>query len=251
MRQYQALSDKEMCLRLAKKLVIAKIESSLRYLLRASRGMDRAGTGMKLEFDIIRKSLSGASHAEDIDSLRGHEGIAGKSYFAVLPSLLKSEVPDAMRPDGRSRRPPKDRFNALLGFGYGMLYQAVLQSIIAVGLEPALGFFHKPRSSAHPLVLDLMELFRCPVWDMVVVASINRSQWDAEADFDVTPGRVWLSEAGRKKAIRLFENRLEETWKHPAIGYSLSYARLIELEVRLLEKEWTDRPGLFAKMRMR
>ncbi len=64
-------------------------------------------------------------------------------------------------------------------------------------------------------------------------------------------GRVWLSDAGRNKAIALFENRLADTWRHPAIGYSLSYARLIELEARLLEKEWTGRPGLFARMRLR
>ena len=30
------------------------------------------------------------------------------------------------------------------------------------------------------------------------------------------------------------------------MGYSLSYARTIELEARLLEKEWTGEPGLFA-----
>lgn len=156
-----------------------------------------------------------------------------------------------MVPKGRSRRPPKDRFNALLSFGYGLLYQAVLQAVVAVGLEPALGFFHKPRSAAHPLVLDLMELFRSPVWDMTVVASVNRGLWDAEEDFSISPGRVWLSETGRKKAIRLFEERLEETWKHPVIGYSLSYGRMIELETRLLEKEWCGTPGLFGRMRMR
>ena len=34
-------------------------------------------------------------------------------------------------------------------------------------------------------------------------------------------------------------------------GQSLTYARLVELEVRLLEKEWTGCPGLFAQMRLR
>jgi len=114
-----------------------------------------------------------------------------------------------------------------------------------------MGFFHTPRSSAHPLVLDLMELFRVPLWDMVVIGSVNRLQWDPDMDFAVTSGRVWLSATGRKKSIRLFEKRLQETWKHPVVQYSLSYARLIELEVRLLEKEWTGQPGLFARMRLR
>jgi CRISPR-associated protein Cas1 len=35
------------------------------------------------------------------------------------------------------------------------------------------------------------------------------------------------------------------------LEYSLSYARTIELEARLLEKEWTGKAGLFAALRLR
>jgi CRISPR-associated protein Cas1 len=96
-----------------------------------------------------------------------------------------------------------------------------------------------------------MELFRLPLWDIVLIGSVNRLQWDPVADFIETKGGIWLSDAGRNKAIQLFEKRMEETWKHPVVDYSLSYARMIELEVRLLEKEWAGQPGLFAKMRLR
>jgi CRISPR-associated protein Cas1 len=126
-----------------------------------------------------------------------------------------------------------------------------MRAVLASGLEPALGFYHTPRSAAYPLVLDLMELFRVPLWDMVLVGSLNRGQWDPAADFALTRAKVWLSEAGRKKAIGLFEARLQATWKHPVLSYSLSYARTIELEARLLEKEWTGEPGLFARSRLR
>ena len=126
-----------------------------------------------------------------------------------------------------------------------------MRSVLAAGLEPALGFFLTPRGAAYPLVLDLMELFRVPLWDMVLVGSLNRNQRQPAADFEVTPAQVWLSDAGRRKAIGLFEARLDETWKHPVLGYSLSYARTIELEARLLEKEWSGEPGLFARMRLR
>jgi CRISPR-associated protein Cas1 len=156
-----------------------------------------------------------------------------------------------MRSVNRSRRPPLDRFNALLSYGYGLLHTAVMRAVLATGLEPALGFFHTPRSAAYPLVLDLMELFRATLWDLVLVGSLNRGQWDPAADFAVTKAKVWLSDAGRKKAIGLFEARLEESWKHPVLNYSLSYARTIELEARLLEKEWTGEPGLFARSRLR
>jgi len=213
--------------------------------------MDRQSTGVAQAVQVMREALQKISRAEGAMVVRGHEGLAARAYFNLLPTLLRPEVPAAMRPDGRNRRPPRDRFNALLSFGYALLYQNVLQAILAVGLEPALGFFHTPRSAAQPLVLDLMELFRLPIWDVTLIGSVNRLQWDPQADFQVTPGRVWLSDAGRRKAIALFENRLADVWRHPAIGYSLSYARLIELEVRLLEKEWTGQPGLFARMRLR
>jgi len=164
---------------------------------------------------------------------------------------LGPQVPEELRAVNRNRRPPLDRFNALLSYGYGLLHTAVMRAVLASGLEPALGFFHTPRSAAYPLVLDLMELFRVPLWDMVLVGSLNRGQWDPAADFAVSRAQVWLSEAGRRKAIGLFEARLGETWKHPVLNYSLSYARTIELEARLLEKEWTGEPGLFARSRLR
>lgn len=250
LRQYQALSDQTTCLVLARRLAQAKVEGQLRYLLRLTRGAERTDP-VQSAIDEIRGAIKVIVRAENVNSVRGGEGLAGRAYFSALPSLLKERVPSTFVPQGRNRRPPLDRFNALLGFGYALLYQAVLNAILAVGLEPALGFFHTPRSSAHPLVMDLMELFRVPVWDIAMIGSVNRLQWDPTDDFVVTKQKVWLSDNGRKKAIALFEKRLEETWRHPVTDYSLNYWRMIELEVRLLEKEWSGEPGLFARARLR
>jgi CRISPR-associated protein Cas1 len=120
-----------------------------------------------------------------------------------------------------------------------------------VGLEPALGFYHQPRTQAPPLALDLMEIFRVPLVDLPIMGSINRNQWDVQADFEIRGNQVWLSESGRRKFISLYERRKEESWKHPVTGYSLTYRRLIELEVRLLEKEWMGEGGLFAQLVIR
>lgn len=57
--------------------------------------------------------------------------------------------------------------------------------------------------------------------------------------------------ARKKKAIKIYESRLNDKWKHPVTNYSMTYYSLIELEVRLLEKEWSDKKGLFAKARLR
>jgi CRISPR-associated protein Cas1 len=250
-RQYRALADDATCLRLARALVRAKVESQHRYLLRATRGESDVRQQLLGNLAAIHEALGRAAHADNRDSLRGLEGTAAVHYFEGLRRLLGEQVPDELRSATRNRRPPLDRFNALLSYGYGLLHAAVMRGVLASGLEPALGFFHTPRSAAYPLVLDVMELFRVPLWDLVVVGSLNRGQWDPAGDFTVTRAKVWLSEAGRKKAIGLFEARLDEAWKHPVLNYSLSYARTVELEARLLEKEWTGEPGLFARSRLR
>jgi CRISPR-associated protein Cas1 len=250
-RQYSALSEQKTKLELARRLVQAKVETQLRYLLRATRGSDAARSSCAEHIERIRESLRRLAEAASDASLRGLEGMAAKAYFAAMPHLLSSHVPAEMRPQGRTKHPPRDRFNCLLSFGYQMIFTAVHRAALAVGLEPAFGFYHVPRSAAPPLVMDVMELFRTNLWEMPLIGSVNRMQWDVDDDFAVSPGQVWLNEAGRKKAIGLFEERLEEAYRHPHTGQSLSYSRMIELELRLLEKEWTGCPGLFAKWRLR
>jgi CRISPR-associated protein Cas1 len=250
-RQYKALTDDETCLRLARALVYSRVAGQLSFLLRASRSEIDTRTELEPYRAILQQTLAEIPKTTDRDSLRGFEGSAAVAYFAGLRCLLNDRIPEELRFENRNRRPPIDRFNALLGYGYGLLHTAVMSALLASGLEPALGFYHTPRSAAYPLVLDLMELFRVPLWDMVLIASLNRGQWDLDQDFQVTKTKVWLSDAGRKKAIGLFESRLQETWKHPVLEYSLSYHRTIELEARLLEKEWTGEPGLFAQLRLR
>ena len=185
-----------------------------------------------------------------IEEIRGREGMVGREYFSALPFLLNVQEGELLSFKGRNRRPPKDPFNALLSFGYALLYKDCVAALMAVGLEPAAGFFHTPRSAAYPLALDLMELFRVIGWDVPLIGSVNRKQWRKE-DFEITSHQVWLNPDGRRKAIQLYEARKQEKWKHPVLDYSLSYARTIELEARLLEKEWNGQPGLFARMRLR
>lgn len=260
-RQYAALTDQNFCLALAKRLVEAKIKMQLGFLLRASRETGREIEDVQTSISNIRKLLSPLHRTESIDSLRGFEGMVGAHYFKALPHLVSEEAGEAMKPDGRNRRPPKDRCNALLSYGYALLLKDITNAILVVGLDPSLGFYHTPRSQAHPLALDLMEIFRVTLVDLPVIGSINRRQWDETEDFQIAGKQVWLSDSGRKKFIQIYERRKADGWKHPVIGYSLSYARHLELEVRLLEKEWTDQlssaetnlepKGLFARMRLR
>ncbi len=250
-RQYKALSDAEVCGGLAQKVVLCKIEHQIQHLMRSSRGNVEVRKSIALDLSQMRAARAKASRSKEVQELLGYEGVVARHYFGALSNLVQEGAGEEMKPMGRSRRPPKDRFNALLSFLYGQLYRDLLSVIMRVGLEPALGVMHTPRSAAPPLVLDMVELFRVPVVDMAVLGAVNRQTFDSEKDFDVTPVKVWLSESGRKKALEVYERRKHEEYKHPVLDYSLSYARQMELEVRLLEKEWSGEPGLFAQFRFR
>lgn len=250
LRQLRALDREHFAFDLARRLVAAKLASQLRFILRATRGQpsrERAAGAIRQ----LRMATRSLERAADRGSLLGYEGTGAAAYFGALPALVAQDLDPRLVPAGRSRRPPKDRFSAMLGYGYGALYRDVLAAIVSVGLHPGMGFYHQLRFNAHPLALDMMELFRVALVDMPVIAALNRRTFDPTADFEEAPAKVLLSRSGRAKLTEVLERRRHDVWRHNIVNYSLSYARIVELEVRLLEKEWTGEPGLFARLRLR
>jgi CRISPR-associated protein Cas1 len=250
-RQYEALTKSEFCLQLAQKLVFCRGEGQRKFLMRGKQKNKQDVVELEKAISQMKIVLKQVGRIESLESLLGIEGNLAALYFGALPNLLGKNISESLRFSGRNRRPPKDRFNAMLSFGYSLLIKDVMNAILSVGLESALGFYHQPRTQAPPLALDLMEIFRVPLVDMPVVTSINRNQWDVDDDFDIRGKQVWLSDKGRRKFINIYEQRKAEMWKHPVTGYSLTYRRLLELEVRLLEKEWSGEGGLFGHLIVR
>lgn len=249
--QYRSLTNPELCLHLAQQLVTCRGQGQRKLLMRYQRGLKVIPEELTQSISQMKKVLKQVENVKSLDSLLGLEGNLAANYFGSLSYLINDRVDAKLQFDRRNRRPPKDRFNALLSFGYALLLKDVVNSILTVGLEPALGFYHQPRTQAPPLALDLMEIFRVPLVDTIVLSSINRLQWDVSEDFTILGQQVWLSDAGKKKFVKLYEERKAETYKHPVLGYTLSYRRLLELEVRLLEKEWNGEGGMFAKLIVR
>ena len=225
----------------------ARIWNQYRYLMRASRGKKQLRTSLQPFLERLRTATRRVTRRSTVDAIRGIEGAAGRAYHGGLRELIQ---PPELTSRRRTRRPAKDPFNALLNYSYSLLLVKVSNAILACGLDPHLGFYHTDRSTAPPLTLDLMELFRVPLCDVPLVGAINRRSWDP-SDFDQSDLGVRLSRNVQTKVIELFERRLDDTWKHPATGHSLSYRKTIELEVQLLEKEWSGAEGLFAQVRLR
>src|SRR5579859_2621725 len=119
-----------------------------------------------------------ADHAEDAASLLGIEGTAARLYFEAFPSLLTGAgaLPGPAFTGLRNRRPPTDAVNCLLSFCYGMLTKELLAACLAVGFDPYVGLYHRPRFGRPALALDLAEEFRPLLADSTVLTLVNNRE---------------------------------------------------------------------------
>lgn len=122
--------------------------------------------------ELQARKIDGSSVEERRQELMGLEGVAGRLYWDGTRSIVESKV-EFM---GRVHRGATDIVNALLNYGYGILYAHVWGAVVNAGLEPFAGFLHVDRPGKPSLVLDLVEEFRQPVVDRTVIAFINLGQ---------------------------------------------------------------------------
>ena len=230
--QFAAAADPARCLALAKRFVSVKIRNC-RTLVRRN-----AVSVAEHVIERLRELVDTAGNASNLGSLLGIEGTSARLYFEAYSSMLRPPgKPDrwAFDFDGRNRRPPRDPINALLSFGYAMLARDVAVTLIAVGFDPYMGFYHQPRYGRPALALDVMEEFRPLVVDSVVLSAVNTGALGA-SDFIRRGGAVSLTSSGRIAFLRAYERRMDELVSHPVFGYRISYRRVLEVQVRLLAR---------------
>ena len=236
--QYRAADDGARTLALARFTVAGKLRNSRRVLVRGARETDHPAE---------REALVGAARhignqirklpeVENLDRLRGFEGEAASTYFGVLPLLVKESVRAEFPFKGRNRRPPRDRFNALISFLYALVLADCRAGLETVGLDPQLGFLHEVRPGRPALALDLLEEFRAPLCDRLALTLVNRGQLQAK-DFDAREGgAVLLNDDGRKKVIGAYQDRKQESLRHPVLDSDLSIGLLALVQARLLAR---------------
>lgn len=183
----------------------------------------------------LAELAKGAEEVTSASELLGTEGVAARLYFDALPALVPRarELPGPSFSGLRNRRPPTDAVNCLLSFCYGLLTKELMAACLAVGFDPYIGLFHRPRFGRPALVLDLAEEFRPLLADSVAVTLINTREV-SPSDFLVRAGAVTLTAQGRKAVIRAWERRMSTQLRHPMFGYSVSYRRAVELQARIL-----------------
>jgi CRISPR-associated protein Cas1 len=231
-RQFTAADDRSVCLSLARAFVSGKVRNARTLLRRNAR---------ELPEDALRRlaeSRRRAERATALEQLLGIEGTAAREYFANFALMFKPSADSAATSfafESRNRRPPRDPVNALLSLLYAMLTKEMVNTLIGVGFDPYLGFYHQTHYGRPALALDLIEEFRPLVADSVVIGLINNGEV-RPSDFIERAGAVALTSSGRRRVIEAYERRLDTLVTHPRFGYAISYRRIFEVQARLLAR---------------
>ncbi|MDX9819280.1 MAG: CRISPR-associated endonuclease Cas1 [Desulfococcus multivorans] len=169
--QWKAHFDPIRSLDIAKTIAASKLTNMRTLMMRYLRE-GRSAVHEK-DFRRIKDFIRQVQSAENLGSLRGFEGMASRIYFSRLAEYIKTERKPYFDFTDRNRRPPRDPVNSLLGFGYSLLAKDCTSTAIRVGFDPFCGYYHIMKYGRPSLALDIMEVFRQPIVDSVVISSIN------------------------------------------------------------------------------
>ncbi|MCD6455728.1 MAG: CRISPR-associated endonuclease Cas1 [Methanophagales archaeon] len=226
-RRQLEMYDKAEGLNLAKKWGIQKFDNQIELLKRLKKA--RAEKKDELEASIkeigqLKERMKGLKGTieERRQTMLGIEGMASKKYFEALSLIM----PEKFKFKGRSRNPATDEFNAMLNYGYGVLYSMVEKACIIAGLDPYIGFLHTDNYNKKSLVFDIIEMFRAFVDEPVVHLFSKRKV--KEEYFDKIQHGLSLNKEGKAVLIEALNETFEKTIKYK--GRNIKTKNVVQFE---------------------
>lgn len=235
--QYRIADDPARCCQIARTMIFGKLSNGAASIQRTLRdhALRVQDCGLEDAASDIRQMLPQILAAADPDTLRGLEGVAATAYFGVFDHMLLNRKEEFFF-HGRNRRPPLDRVNAMLSFAYSLLAHDCASALESVGLDSYVGFLHQDRPGRQSLALDLMEELRACMADRFVLTLVNNRMIRPE-DFQVQDsGAVLLTDDGRQKFLKTWQERKRDTLTHPYLGEKLSWGMIPYVQALLLAR---------------
>ena len=229
LNQARAYDSHEKRTFLAKKFIEGAIKNTLKimnYYQRRGRDLEKETKEISSLFQELEKS-------KNIENAMRIEGKVKEIYFGSFNKIITNKD---FKFTSRTRRPPKDRLNAIISFINSLIYTYVLSEIYQTHLDPRIGFLHSTNFRRFSLNLDVAEIFKVVIGDRLLFSLINRNEIKKK-DFEKILNGILLNDTGRKKILQKIEERLKQTVKYKKLNKSVSYRRLIRLELYKLEKD--------------
>jgi CRISPR-associated protein Cas1 len=236
-QQYRLADNAAASLEIAQTIVAAKVQNSRSSLTRFLRNYSEhpATDVVSTTASWLANQLESIRRCSQMDALRGLEGDAANNYFGVFDHLILQQKED-FRFSGRNRRPPLDNVNALLSFAYTLLANDLRSALECVGLDPYVGFLHCDRPGRPSLALDLMEEFRAPLVDRLILNLINMKMIRPEQFIRQATGEVQMDTEARKTLLTLYQQRKREELTHPFLEEEMEIGLMFLAQARLLAR---------------
>lgn len=182
------------------------------------------------------RGLDGSVVPDVAAQLRGWEGQSSKVYFECLNSF----IPEAYQFQVRSQHPAYDVVNALLNYGYGILYGKIEGALIKSGIDPYVGIMHRDNYNRPVLVYDVIERYR--IWVDYVVFTLVLQQVINDDIYSVrTDGSYWLEGLGRRILIQSLNDYMEEVVTIKSLSRSrITHIQLYTQELAQIFKSYVN-----------
>lgn len=215
-----------------KRIIIAQkfIEGAAFNMVKNLRYYNNRSKDTVLQIEKIENLVLQISNSTEVDMLMGIEGNIRQVYYEAFNLIINDFE---MR--NRHKRPPSNEVNAMISFVNMMCYTLCLDMIYHTQLNPTISFLHEPGFRRFSLALDVAEVFKPLLADRLIFSLLNKKVIQ-ENDFDHQLNSCLLKDSGRRKVVKAWDEKLNETIKHRSLGRSVSYKHLVKLECYKLVK---------------
>ncbi|MEE9364106.1 MAG: type I-B CRISPR-associated endonuclease Cas1b [Cellulophaga sp.] len=215
-----------------KRMVIAQgfINGAAFNMLKNLKYYSKRGKNVQPQILRIERLAAVIKQTNAIDELMGTEGNIRMAYYSAFGEIITD-----FEMNNRSKQPPNNEVNAMISFVNMLCYTLCLDQIYHTQLNPTISFLHEPGFRRYSLALDLAEVFKPLLADRLIFSLLNKKVIQKN-DFDQNLNSCLLKESGRKKVLRAWDEKINETIKHRTLDRSISYKNLVKLECYKLVK---------------
>lgn len=216
----------------AKRIILARkfVEGAAFNMLKNLRYYGNRDKDTSGQIERIERLLLQLPDATDIDILMGLEGNVRNTYYEAFDQIIND-----FEMGNCSKRPPSNEVNAMISFVNMMCYTLCLDQLYHTQLNPTISFLHQPGFRRYSLALDLAEIFKPILCDRLIFSLLNK-RMIGRNDFDHSINSCLLKDSGRRKVVKAWDERLNETIKHRSLSRNVSYRHLVKLEAYKLVK---------------
>lgn len=233
--QYRVADDIEASLEIARNMISAKVMNCVRVVKKGfSNHPELSDSHTVPILEQLVGSIDMIRSAQKMEELRGLEGDAARRYFILLDKMILKDRSDFYMRE-RTRRPPRDRFNALLSFTYALLMNDVKSALNSVGLDPYVGFMHADRPGRPSLALDMMEELR-PMADRLVLRMVNLRIIQPDDFIEKEGGAFLINDDARRKVIEEWQTHKTSSVYHGYIGESVQAGMVPFVQAMLMAR---------------